>query len=193
MENNKHKEILSRIEKSISAIKNKESVLYFFVADAKNTPNAKMEYVYELAYTLHEKKYNVCILYQLDNEYTEKTIKKHEKFISLLNKSQNDNEFLGKWELIDAKTKETVDKFSFYTGSSFEIQKYNSYLEYHCNSNMSFIYTDGKEFYFYPSVHFSFIKRMILINDELYFYILQDNNWILDPIHENGLYYYSKQ
>lgn len=128
-----------------------------------------------------------------DNEYTEKTIKKHEKFISLLNKSQNDNEFLGKWELIDAKTKETVDKFSFYTGSSFEIQKYNSYLEYHCNSNMSFIYTDGKEFYFYPSVHFSFIKRMILINDELYFYILQDNNWILDPIHENGLYYYSKQ
>lgn len=74
MENNKHKEILSRIEKSISAIKNKESVLYFFVADAKNTPNAKMEYVYELAYTLHEKKYNVCILYQLDNEYTEKEL-----------------------------------------------------------------------------------------------------------------------
>lgn len=74
MENNKHKEILSRIEKSISAIKNKESVLYFFVADAKNTPNAKMEYVYELAYALHEKKYNVCILYQLDNEYTEKEL-----------------------------------------------------------------------------------------------------------------------
>lgn len=74
MENNKHKEILSRIEKSISAIKNKESVLYFFVADAKNTPNAKMEYVYELAYTLYEKKYNVCILYQLNNEYTEKEL-----------------------------------------------------------------------------------------------------------------------
>lgn len=74
MDRNKNQEVLGRIEKAISAVKNKESVLYFFVADARNTPNAKMEYIYELAYTLQEKKYNVCMLYQLENEYSEKEI-----------------------------------------------------------------------------------------------------------------------
>ena len=74
MDNNKNQEVLKRIEKAISDVKNKESILYFFVADARNIPNAKMEYVYELAYTLKEMNYNVCMLYQLDNEYTEKEI-----------------------------------------------------------------------------------------------------------------------
>ena len=77
MDRNKNQEVLGRIEKAISAVKNKESVLYFFVADARNTPNAKMEYIYELAYTLQEKKYNVCMLYQLENEYSEKEIINH--------------------------------------------------------------------------------------------------------------------
>lgn len=74
MDNNKQQEVLNRIEKAISAVKNKESILYFFVADARNTPNAKMEYVYELAYILQEKGYNVCMLYQLANEYGEKEL-----------------------------------------------------------------------------------------------------------------------
>lgn len=74
MENNKSKEIIKRIEGTISTVAEKKSILYFFIADARNTPNAKMEYIYQLAYTLHEKKYNVCMLYQLDNEYSEKEI-----------------------------------------------------------------------------------------------------------------------
>lgn len=74
MDNNKTREIVKRIEDTISTIKDKKSILYFFVADAKNVPNAKMEYIYQLAYTLHEKEYNVCMLYQLDNEYTDSEI-----------------------------------------------------------------------------------------------------------------------
>ena len=75
MDSKKNKEVIKRIENAISTVKNKESVLYFFVADARNVPNAKMEYIYELAYTLQEMKYNVCMLYQLDNEYTQKELK----------------------------------------------------------------------------------------------------------------------
>lgn len=75
MDSKKNKEVIERIENAISTVKNKESVLYFFVADARNVPNAKMEYIYELAYTLQEMKYNVCMLYQLDNEYTQKELK----------------------------------------------------------------------------------------------------------------------
>ena len=74
MESNKKQEVLGRIQRAIDTVKKNESVLYFFIADARNVPNAKMEYIYELAYTLHEKKYNVCMLYQLANEYTEKEL-----------------------------------------------------------------------------------------------------------------------
>ncbi len=74
METNKQNEIIKRIEETIASVSDKKSILYFFVADAKNIPNAKMEYIYQLAYTLHELKYNVCMLYQLDNEYSEKEL-----------------------------------------------------------------------------------------------------------------------
>ena len=126
-----------------------------------------------------------------ENEYVENSIKKHEQFIESLSKSRINSELLGEWYLKDELNK-TIDKFSFYTGESFKIIKFNSYLEYHYNSNTSFIYTDGKGFYFYPSVHFSFIKKIEIIEDKLYFYILNENEWILDPIHENGKYFYTK-
>lgn len=74
MENNKENEVVKRIEETIAIVSDKKSTLYFFVADARNIPNAKMEYIYQLAYTLHEKKYKVCMLYQLDNEYSEKEL-----------------------------------------------------------------------------------------------------------------------
>ncbi len=128
-----------------------------------------------------------------ENDYVEKSIEKQEQFISSLTKSMNNSELLGEWELNNSETNESVDKLSFYTGNEFTIKKYNSYLEYHYKSNTSFIYTNGKDFYFYPSVHFSFLKKIILIDDKLYFYVLKDNEWILDPIHENGKYYYVKK
>lgn len=74
MENNKQKKIVENIEKAIENIANKSSNLYFFIADTRNIPNAKMEYIYQLAYTLKEKHYNVCMVYQLDNEYSEKEL-----------------------------------------------------------------------------------------------------------------------
>ena len=71
MSNTKNKDVLERIENAILNVKNKENTLYFFVADARNIPNAKMEYVYDLAYTLNSLGYKTCMLYQLENEYTE--------------------------------------------------------------------------------------------------------------------------
>ena len=128
-----------------------------------------------------------------ENEYVENSIEKQEQFISSLTKSKDNSELLGTWELKDSVTNEIVNKFSFYTGNEFSIKKYNSYLEYHYKSNTDFIYTNGKEFYFYPSVHFYFLKRIVLTEDKLFFYILNDNEWILDPIHEKGKYYYVRK
>lgn len=76
--------VIDRIDKAISDLKNNRFTIYFFVADCKNVPNSSMEYIYEMAKTLQDKDYNVTMLYQLDNEYSDKELdelKRKEKFI----------------------------------------------------------------------------------------------------------------
>lgn len=92
MEHNKKNEVIKRIKEAISTVTDKKSILYFFVADAKNIPNAKMEYIYQIAYTLHKLKYNVCMLYQLDNEYSEKELS---ELIRKYQPIDEDRQFIG--------------------------------------------------------------------------------------------------
>lgn len=76
--------VIDRIDKAISDLKNNRFTIYFFVADCKNVPNSSMEYIYEMAKTFQDKGYNVTMLYQLDNEYSDKELdelKRKEKFI----------------------------------------------------------------------------------------------------------------
>ena len=76
--------VIDRIDKAISDLKNNRFTIYFFVADCKNVPNSSMEYIYEMAKTFQDIGYNVTMLYQLDNEYSDKELdelKRKEKFI----------------------------------------------------------------------------------------------------------------
>lgn len=61
---------IERLEGAISKLKNNDFTLYFFVVDCKNVPNGRMQYIYQFAKTLADKKYNVKMLYQLENEYS---------------------------------------------------------------------------------------------------------------------------
>lgn len=70
------KTVLGRIQNEIEKLDNKDFTLYFFVIDSKNVPNGKLAYTYEMAYSLHELGYNVCMLYSLENELNERQIKK---------------------------------------------------------------------------------------------------------------------
>ena len=70
---------LERVEKAINDIKNNDFTLYFFVVDSKNVPNGSISYIYQLAKTLNDKGYNVKMLYQLENEYTEAELYKLKK------------------------------------------------------------------------------------------------------------------
>ena len=47
--NNDNAKAIERIEETINKIKNNQSVLYFFVVDAKNIPNGNIAYIYDLA------------------------------------------------------------------------------------------------------------------------------------------------
>lgn len=77
--NNDNAKAIERIEETINKIKNNQSVLYFFIVDAKNIPNGNIAYIYDLAKCLYDKKYNVKMIYQLENEYTESELYKLRK------------------------------------------------------------------------------------------------------------------
>jgi hypothetical protein len=66
----KNETIVQRVEETVSKLNKKDFTLYFFVIDSKNVPNGKMNYIYQMAKTLHDKEYKVCMLYQLDSEYS---------------------------------------------------------------------------------------------------------------------------
>lgn len=79
MAENKNEIVLKRVEEAIRNIDEKTCKLYFFVSDCKNIPNSNSLYIYNIAATLKEKGYNVCMLYQLNNEYTQHELKKLHK------------------------------------------------------------------------------------------------------------------
>ena len=79
MSDNKDMKAIERIEESIENLKENDFNIYFFVVDPQNVPNSSLAYIYELAKTLHDKKYNVTMLYQLQGEYTEAELYKKKK------------------------------------------------------------------------------------------------------------------
>lgn len=70
---------IERIEESVANLKNNNFNIYFFVIDSRGIPNSSLEYIYEMAKTLYDKKYNVTMLYQLQGEYTEAELYKKKK------------------------------------------------------------------------------------------------------------------
>lgn len=80
---NQDKTVLERIEKSIHTLEDDKFSLYFFVMDTKGQPNSQLSYIYQLAKTLYDKKYNVTMLYQLENPYSK------EELDSLLKNNEN--------------------------------------------------------------------------------------------------------
>lgn len=79
MSDNKDMSAIERIEESIANLKENNFKIYFFVIDSRNVPNSSLAYIYELAKTLQDKKYNVTMLYQLQGEYTEAELYKKKK------------------------------------------------------------------------------------------------------------------
>lgn len=75
----KNNKAIENINETINLIEDNKSTFYFFTIDCKNTPNASVSYVYEMAKTLYDKGYNVKMLYQLEDEYTQGDLYKLKK------------------------------------------------------------------------------------------------------------------
>lgn len=70
---------INRIKESIERLKSKNFNVYFFVIDTRGVPNSEMCHIYELAKTLKDMDYNVTMLYQLQDEYTEAEVHHRKK------------------------------------------------------------------------------------------------------------------
>lgn len=57
------------IEENIKHIEDKTFNIFFFILDTKGNPSGSLEYIYETAYTLREKGYNVSMLHQEKEEF----------------------------------------------------------------------------------------------------------------------------
>ena len=64
-----NQEQITKIEKSVNNLKQKNSRIYFFVQDTKGNPRASIAQIYEMAYTLKENGYNSIIIHET-KEYT---------------------------------------------------------------------------------------------------------------------------
>jgi hypothetical protein len=69
-------EVIKRIENEISKLNNKEFTLFFFTIDSKNVPSGSLVYTYELALSMQKLGYNVKMLYQIENELSDRQIRK---------------------------------------------------------------------------------------------------------------------
>ena len=70
------KVVIERIKNEIEKLDKKDFTMFFFTVDSKNVPHGSIVYEYELAYTLSQLGYKVCMLYQIDNELPTRQVKK---------------------------------------------------------------------------------------------------------------------
>lgn len=70
------KKVTERIENEIGKLKNKDFTMFFFTIDSKNVPSGSLVYTYELALAFKKLGYNVKMLYEIANEFTDREIRK---------------------------------------------------------------------------------------------------------------------
>lgn len=127
-----------------------------------------------------------------DEQYIKSVYTKEKEFFEKLTKTHYKLDFEGNWILVDSQLQSVSKKSSYYNTNSFSIERINNYIEYRYTYTSGIIYTNEIDFYFHPSVHSWIIKKIKIEDDKLYLYILENDKWILDPIHEGGKLFYIK-
>ena len=123
--------------------------------------------------------------------YSLEIMKAEKEFLKKCKTIQDDDSLIGVWRLVD-KNGKNIKNHSFLFNEYILISKYindivldnwgNRSVLYLGNNNRFYIYTKGIG-----------IIRMIQIKDnKLFVYIIQNKEWILDSIHNDGEYIFKK-
>ena len=110
---------------------------------------------------------------------------------------ENKKELLGTW-ILQNETGTAVDGNS----RRYEIEKIfdilskdydDGKLRLQCGPLFSYLsFAENGDIYIFVAFVIGRLRQIKLYDGKLYFYILHYNKWILDPIHEDGKYYYSR-
>lgn len=77
-------------------------------------------------------------------------------------------------------------------GSEFVIMPYEGNIRYERGTSDSLLYYDSGHYYLLCMRYYGAFKQIKIVDGALYFYVLDGDEWFLDPIHESGRYYYKR-
>jgi hypothetical protein len=113
--------------------------------------------------------------------------------LKIVTTPESKKNFLGQWVLQD-EDGNSIDKTHRWGASEyFYIVESEEKLKYTYKFKHSYIhYSDHGEFYISTNWDAGIIKQLKIFDSRLYLYVLLYDNWILDPIHKWGKYFYVK-
>lgn len=119
-------------------------------------------------------------------------IELEKKFLNNCKKITDGDDFLGEWILVDDdQTPQNVVSYNLCNLTN--IVKLNGYYVLDNYGNRSFIYRNNNGRLYIYTRWINIIRMFEIIDDKLYFYIIQNNKWILDPIHKEGRFYFVRK
>ena len=128
-------------------------------------------------------------------EYSKVIIKREQDFLktcSIIDEADIDKSTLGYWYLRD-KEGNLIKNHSYYLNEIIQISIYNSNITFDNWGNRSYLYKGINDRVYIFSRWINIIRLIRFIDNRIYVYIVNNGKWILDPIHQNGKYFFTKQ
>lgn len=158
-------------------------------APVKNFPLIDSEIQYDYDRMIDAQKDNP--LDKNSYEYSKKIINAEKEFLKNCSSINENNSLIGNWKLVD-RNGSLIKNHSFLFNELISISKYENKLVLDNWGNRSVLY-QGNENRYYIFSRGTGIIRMIKIEDNMMFvYIVKNNEWVLDPIHNNGEFIFKK-
>ena len=124
-------------------------------------------------------------------EYSLNILRKEKNFLNSLRHINENPALTGEWKLTNKDGKQVV-RHSYYFNNEIFIQSYNKELVLDNWGNRSLLYEGEDSRYYILSRGINIIRMIKIEGTKLFVYIVKDGQWLLDPIHEDGKYYFVK-
>lgn len=149
--------------------------------------NSEIEYDYEKMIDAQKD-------YPLDNTsyvYSLEIMKAEKEFLKGCNVIKGNDSLIGDWDLVDS-TGMKIRKNSYLFNDYISISKYENNIVLDNWGNRSLLYLGSNNRYYIYTRGIGIIRMIKINEDKLYVYIIQNKKWVLDPIHNDGEYFFRK-
>ncbi len=123
--------------------------------------------------------------------YADQIVEAENDFLKECSKLES-SPYVGVWKLTD-QLGNLVGHHSFNFSDTIEISMYKNSIVFDNWGNRSFLYAGNNDRLYIFSRWINIIRQINVIDDKMYVYIVDDNKWVLDPIHENGKYFFTRK